>query len=55
MLESVLMMVVMLLVVTVQFAIIGGALAGGAWVVWRYLERRAKQAPPPDAEEVAIP
>jgi uncharacterized protein YneF (UPF0154 family) len=54
MLESVLMMVGMLLVVGVQFAIIGGALAGGAWVVWRYLERRAKQGPPPDAEEVAI-
>jgi O-antigen ligase len=31
----------MLMLLAIQFAIIGAALAGGAWVVWRFLEQAA--------------
>lgn len=30
----------MVLLILLQFAVLGGALAGGAWVVWRFLEGR---------------
>jgi hypothetical protein len=31
----------MLILLAIQFAVMGGAFAGGAWVIWRLLERRA--------------
>jgi hypothetical protein len=37
--ESLLITMVLLL----GFAVMGGALAGGAWVVWRYLEQRTRR------------
>ena len=41
MLESAFLPVWILLMILLQNALVGGALAAGAWVVWRYLERRA--------------
>ncbi len=47
MLESAFLPVWILLIILLQNALVGGALAAGAWVVWRYLERRARPTPPP--------
>jgi hypothetical protein len=38
----------MLLLLAIQFFVIGGALAGGVWTVWRVLERFAAR-PAPEA------
>ncbi len=54
MLESVLVPVWILLIIVLQNALVGGALAGGAWVVWRYLEQRRTSTPPTDSGDVKI-
>ena len=55
MLESALISLWILLILLLQGALAGGALAAGAWIVWRYLERRARPTPPPaDRDEVVI-
>jgi len=37
------MQVTALLFVVVQFFVLGAAFGGGAWVVWRALDRRARR------------
>jgi hypothetical protein len=54
MLESALVPLWILLVIVLQNALVGGALAGGAWVVWRYLEQRRTRTSPPDSGDVKI-
>jgi len=54
MLESALISLWILLILLLQGALAGGALAAGAWIVWRYLERRASTKPPSDRDEVVI-
>lgn len=36
-----LMMLSMLIMAAIQFAIMGGAFAAGAWLIWRLVQRRA--------------